>query len=101
MSEPDNPDDGREHERKDVLFGARLYAGKDGMDCEIINISFGGAQVRVGGALNKGDMVVLKMEPFGSFNMEVRWFDGKDAGVRFDDDPAKVAELVMAIATYA
>ncbi len=46
-------------------------------------------------------MVVLEMEPFGSFNMEVRWSDGKDTGVRFDDDPAKVAELVMAIATYA
>ncbi len=101
MSETDNPSDGREFERKDVLFAARLYVGKDALDCEIVNISFGGAQVRAGKVLNNGDMVVLEIEPFGSFNMEVRWSDGKDTGLRFDDDPAKVAELVMAIATYA
>jgi hypothetical protein len=101
MAEPDNPDDSREFERKDILFSARLYVGKDGFDCEIVNISFGGAQIRLGKALNNDDMVVLEIEPFGSFNMEVRWSDGKDAGIRFDDDPAKVAELVMAIATYA
>ncbi len=101
MNKKDDPANVREHERKDVLFAARLYVGDDGMDCEIVNISFGGAQVRVGKTLNNGDMVVLEIEPFGSFNMEVRWSDGKDTGVRFDDDPAKVAELVMAIATYA
>ncbi len=101
MNDPTDGANDRKFERKDVLFAARLYVGKDGMECEIVNISFGGAQVRVGKTLNNGDMVVLEIEPFGSFNMEVRWSDGKDTGVRFDDDPAKVAELVMAIATYA
>ncbi len=101
MSKKDKTADNREFERKDILFAARLYVGDDGMDCEIVNISFGGAQIRLARALNNGDMVVLEIEPFGSFNMEVRWSDGKDTGIRFDDDPAKVAELVMAIATYA
>ena len=33
--------------------------------------------------------------------MEVRWCRNPDAGPKFKDDSSKVAELVMAIATYA
>ena len=101
MAEPTNPADGREFERKDVLFAAQLLVGEKALDGEIINISFGGAQIRIGRSLNTGDKIVLEIDPFGSFNVEIRWSDGKDVGVKFDDDPAKVAELVMAIATYA
>lgn len=101
MAEPTNPADGREFERKDVLFSARLHVGDKTIDSEIVNISFGGSQIRVGRSLKAGDEVVLEIEPFGSFNVEIRWSDGKDIGVKFNDDAAKVAELVMAIATYA
>lgn len=101
MAEPTNPADGREFERKDVLFSARLHVGDKTIDSEIVNISFGGSQIRVGKTLKAGDEVVLEIEPFGSFNVEIRWSDGKDIGVKFNDDAAKVAELVMAIATYA
>lgn len=101
MAEPTNPANVREFERKDVLFSARLHIGDKTIDSEIVNISFGGSQIRVGRSLKAGDEVVLEIEPFGSFNVEIRWSDGKDIGVKFNDDAAKVAELVMAIATYA
>ena len=42
MNEPSNPTDGREHERKDVLFPAELRVGTETFPCEIINVSFGG-----------------------------------------------------------
>ena len=101
MAEPTDSANGREFERKDVLFSARLLVGDKAIDSEIVNISFGGSQIRVGRKLKAGDEVVLEIEPFGSFNVEVRWSDGKDIGVKFNDDQAKVSELVMAIATYA
>lgn len=45
--------------------------------------------------------VTLEIDPFGTFAMEVRWCRKPDAGLKFKDDSSKVAELVMAIATYA
>ncbi len=101
MAEPTDSANAREFERKDVLFSARLLVGDKTFDSEIVNISFGGSQIRVGRTMKSGEKVVLEIEPFGSFDVEIRWSDGKDIGVKFNDDPAKVAELVMAIATYA
>ncbi|HEX9570368.1 MAG: PilZ domain-containing protein [Rhodospirillales bacterium] len=101
MSAPTNPVDHRRHDRKDILFAARLMMGDANVDCEITNISFGGAQIRLRKPLTRGQNVVLDIDPFGKFAIEVRWFDNGEAGVKFKDDPAKVSELVMAIATYA
>ncbi len=101
MSEPNNPADGREFERKDVLFTANLIIGENKIGCEIINISFGGAQVRVPRTLQPKAEVTLEIDPFGTFAMEVRWCRKPDVGLKFNDDSTKVAELVMAIATYA
>ena len=101
MSAPQSPVDHRQHDRKEVLFAARLIMGDATVECEITNISFGGAQIRLRKPLTRGQMVVLDIDPFGKFGIEVRWFDNGEAGVKFKDDPAKVGELVMAIATYA
>ncbi len=101
MNEPNNPADGREFDRKDVLFAANLVVGDNKIDCEIINMSFGGAQVRVSRSLKARAEVTLEIDPFGTFAMEVRWCRKPDAGLKFKDDSAKVAELVMALATYA
>ena len=101
MSPPNDAGDGREFERKSVLFKAQLNIGDKSYDSEIVNISFGGAQVRVGRKLKSGEKAVLEIDPFGSFDTEIRWSDGKDVGIKFNDDKEKVAELVMAIATYA
>ncbi len=102
MSEPTNPTEIREHERKGVLFAARLIVDDKAIDCELINISFGGAQVRLGRKLLKpGKKAALEVDPFGTYNVEVRWCRKGDAGIKFVDDQAKVSELVMAIATYA
>ena len=51
MSEPTNPTDDRKFDRKDALFAASLQIGDKAHDCEIINISFGGAQLHLGGAV--------------------------------------------------
>ncbi|NQV85014.1 MAG: PilZ domain-containing protein [Rhodospirillales bacterium] len=103
MTQPGDPSVERAHERKDVLLSANLLVGGKKVDCEIVNVSFGGAQVRVSGALQAGEKVILEIDPFGSYNTEVRWClpPQPDIGLKFNDDQTKVAELVMAIATYA
>ena len=101
MNKPSNPSEIRAHERKDVMFAANLFIGENKVTCEIINISFGGAQVRVSRSLQSGDKMTLEIDPFGSYDMEVRWCRKPDTGLKFNDDQTKVAELVMAIATYA
>ena len=91
----------RAHERKDVLFAAEIVSGDIATTCEIVNVSFGGAQVRTAKSLAPGSTVDLSIEPFGSYKTEVRWCRKPDVGLKFTDDQTKVAELVMAIATYA
>ncbi|MBT7943212.1 MAG: PilZ domain-containing protein [Alphaproteobacteria bacterium] len=101
MTQPNTPSIERAHERKDVMFAATLLVGDNKVDCEIVNISFGGAQVRLSKALKAGEKVVLEIDPFGTYNTEVRWCRKPDIGLKFNDEQTKVAELVMAIATYA
>ena len=101
MNQANNPTIERAHERKNVLFAANLSIGGLKVDCEIINISFGGAQVRVSRTMKPGDKVSMEIDPFGTYNTEVRWCRKPDIGLKFNDDSTKVAELVMAIATYA
>ena len=59
MNQANNPTIERAHERKNVLFAANLSIGGIKVDCEIINISFGGAQVRVSQTMKPGDKVWL------------------------------------------
>jgi len=101
MSQTSDPNVERALDRKDVLFAANLLIGEQKVACEIINISFGGAQVRVSKPLKSGEKMTLEIDPFGFYDMEVRWCRKPDTGLKFNDDQDKVAELVMAIATYA
>ena len=102
MSDPTNPSYTREHERNGVLFAARIIVNDKAIDCELANISFGGAQVHLGRkVLKPGTKAALEVDPFGTYNVEVRWCRKGDVGFKFTDDQAKVSELVMAIATYA
>ncbi len=101
MSNPNTPDGNHEFERKDVLFGTQLVVGDDNIDCEIVNISFGGAQVHASRTMKAEAKITLEIDPFGVFSMEVRWCKKPDVGLKFNEDSTKVAELVMATATYA
>ena len=82
MNEPTKASDGRKFERKNVLFAASLKLGDKTYDCEIINISFGGAQLHLGRALKSGEKTVLEIDPFGSFDTEVRWSADGDIGIK-------------------
>ena len=51
--------------------------------------------------MKAGAKITLEIDPFGVFSMEVRWCKKPDVGLKYNEDSTKVAELVMATATYA
>jgi|TARA_B100001971_G_C17681421_1_gene282446 hypothetical protein len=51
--------------------------------------------------MKAGAKITLDIDPLGVFATEVRWCKKPDIGLKFNEDSTKVAELVMAIATYA
>lgn len=80
--------------RRSVYVAAKLVKGERSEDCEILNISAGGAKVRVSGPLDKGVEVEIAVGSHGSFPAKVAWCSGSEAGVQFLGDPARAAKLV-------
>ena len=60
------------------------------MDCRVINLSDGGAKIRVKERLAINSWVALVVECLGIFPGEVRWHDESFAGICFLQDPAIV-----------
>ena len=90
----------REHTRKDVLFSTEILFGEKTISCEVIDISNGGLRVRADWALPRGEQVTLKIDKMGDFTVKVVWVRKGELGLKFNDDPERVANLMMMIATY-
>ena len=90
----------RTHERKTVVFKTKIVVGGVGVNCEITNISSGGAQIHVPMDAPAGSDVTLKIAQLCDFKARVVWCRKKNMGLRFDDDPERIAQAMMMIATY-
>ena len=93
----------RRHGRTDLQLQATLvHAGKT-LSCRIVNISAGGAKLRLdGGArLPEGAGVTLEIAPFGAFPATPVWQAGEHLGIQFDGEPSTMAEVVMGLAVYS
>ena len=60
------------------------------MDCRVIDLSDGGAKIRVKERLAINSWVALVVQRLGIFPGEVRWQDESFAGICFLQDPAIV-----------
>ncbi|NQV99625.1 MAG: PilZ domain-containing protein [Rhodospirillales bacterium] len=90
----------REHERKGVLFSTEIVFGDKTISCEVTDVSNGGIRARAAWALPRGERVRLKMDKLGDFSAIVVWVRDGELGLKFDDDPERVANMMMMIATY-
>lgn len=88
----------RGFERKDAHLEARVVVGTANTRCTIEDISMGGAQIVAPLDLSQGRTLVLSIQPFGEFNATVAWCRRGKLGIKFTEDPAVMAEVVMAIA---
>lgn len=97
--DPDvDADDRRVHTRHPVMWSGTLSAetafDRYRLDCTIRNVSISGVHVLVDREVAAESAVTLKIRGVGEFRGRVARADGDSLGVRFDDAPEAVAELI-------
>ncbi len=90
----------REHERKGVLFSTQIQFGEKIIACDVTDVSAGGVRAQTSWALPRGETIILKMDQLGDFSARVVWVRDGEIGLKFTDDPERVANMMMTIATY-
>ncbi len=100
MVEYDDPANRREHARKNVLFRTRVSVSGIAIDCELLDISTGGARVSAPLAFERNTEVVLAVDQLGNFNAVIARSHKNEHGLKFNDDPERIGEAIMLIATY-
>ena len=99
-SRPSSGPDHRGHARKTVLVAGRLLCEGDCQPCEVVNVSVGGAKLRVSGIYCLGQDLSLEIKACGQFPGVVAWVRGEEVGLTFTGDPDETAEALIALATY-
>jgi hypothetical protein len=90
----------RRFDRSDLQLKAKLKQGEDSYACHIVNISAGGAKLRLASdaSLAEGVDVVLDLDRLGSFPATVVWRTNKQLGIHFILDHEAMAKVVMSLA---
>jgi len=82
----------RQHPRSAVFWSGALQSGRESIDCIVLNMSPGGAKVKLFRRFaSNGSPVVLHIDRLGGYASEVVWSEGDAVGLRFLKDPKEVA----------
>lgn len=88
----------REHSRKPVLWAGHIETPSAVIDCIALDLSLGGAKLRLGAPLPQDEAVTLVVERIGSFRARVMWQaqEGgvRSAGIRFTDPPELITRML-------
>jgi len=92
----DKPDDQggknrRKFERITVLWSGSLECDGQVFECLIVNVSPGGALVRVDNPASCKKSVILRSPRFGELAGEITWRQDKELGIKFSDSEQVVA----------
>ena len=88
----------REHQRRRVLWNVKLHQDGRIWECPVVDISAGGAKIRIAEPLAISSRVVLAIERLGNFQGEVRWQNDTFAGITFLESPNVVEERLRGVA---
>jgi len=94
MSELAKPVDRQRHPRHATLVPGKLISGENEVDCEVLNVSVGGAKIRISEPIETNSHVCVKIRRVGEFNGRVAWRNGTTMGVEFHDELTKLARIV-------
>jgi hypothetical protein len=82
----------RRHPRSAVFWSGAIQAGRESIDCIVLNMSPGGAKVKLLKRFaGDGSPVVLHIDRLGGYAGEVVWSEGELIGLRFLKDPQLIA----------
>jgi PilZ domain len=91
----------RAHKRQRVSWDARLHQDGCTLECKVVDVSPGGAKIRIDERLTIDSRVMLTIARIGDFSGEVRWQDENFAGARFLADAGVVrARLRGSVAAH-
>ena len=84
----------RYHRRVPVVWSGSFGHGKERVDCAILNLSKGGAKVRIPDPNVRPTQLALESPHFGEFLGRVVWRDGNVMGLSFDSAPEAMTTAV-------
>lgn len=86
----------RAHRRKPTLWEGRFDCDAGVFSCVVLNISAGGAMLRIDAPLIKTGRAVLMIERFGALAAQIVWQmpDEGKLGLRFCEPPDRVARAL-------
>lgn len=80
--------------RRSVLWKGKLEFGEYAFECQIRNISLGGAKLTAGLPLPPGTKFKLRLDRIGVVSGTVAWADDDLLGIRFEADPKFIREAL-------
>lgn len=92
--EPVNQAEHRDHDRKRLLWRAKLQCGVHEFDCWIYDLSLGGAKIRFDLPLTSDCAVVLDIPDVGPISGKVAWSEPGLLGIDFILGPDQISELL-------
>jgi hypothetical protein len=84
-------DDRRRYKRAHVLFSGCLAAGSQSAKGVLLDVSAGGARIRLSEPIDTGSAIALRLAKSLDFPVEVAWHSGLTVGLRFREAPARIA----------
>ncbi len=100
MSESAILTDQQKHPRHQTLCSGTFYVGEKGVDCQILDISVGGAKVRLSEPVEPETQIRLKIEHIGEFSGRVAWRNGTTLGIEFHEELSELARIVEDILSH-
>ena len=93
----------RRFDRSDLQLQAKLSQGEASYACHIVNISAGGAKLRLASdiSLSEDVDVDLELDRLGSFPATTVWHTNQQLGIQFSLAPEAMAEVIMGLAMYS
>jgi hypothetical protein len=82
----------RRFRRKSVILASTLETPRGTVQCVALDLSLGGARIRVQERLDPLEQVTLVLAKFGRFPGQVVWRNAVEAGLQFSDPPEEVAK---------
>ena len=80
--------------RRSVLWKGKLEFGEFAFECQIRNISLGGAKLNAGLPLPPGTKFKLHLDRIGQVKGTVAWAEDDLLGIRFEADPKFIRDAL-------
>ena len=81
----------RRFRRKSVILASKLETAHGVFDCVALDLSLGGARLRLDGPVQIVEPVTLVLSKFGRFPSEIVWRNATEAGLQFTEPPEEIA----------